>query len=442
MTQEGKTHHFVGIKGSGMSSLARIVQGVGYKVQGSDVETYFFTEEGLKEDNIPYMVFDADNIQEDQTVIVGNAFGEDHPEVARARELGLDVYYYHEFLGQVIQKYLSVGVTGSHGKTSTTGLLAHTLDGLANISYLIGDGSGQGKLNSTHFVVEACEYRRHFLAYHPDYVIITNIDFDHPDYFKSLEDVIDAFQSFANQASKAVIAWGEDPNISAITNQQPIYYYGLKDTNDVYAANIDRNPEGSEFNVIFQGKDIGRFKVPAYGEHNILNALSVIALLHLEGFASEDIARELATFQGVQRRFSVTELKGLTIIDDYAHHPSEITATIDAIKQRFPGKKVVAIFQPHTFSRTRALLNEFGQALALADDVYLVDIFHSAREASGTVTIEDLAAATPGHFVNYVSNDTLDPLMDYQEAVLVFMGAGNIDQIARQFEKEYLASNH
>ena len=431
-----KTYHFIGIKGSGMSALALILHGERYKVQGSDVGKYFFTQQELENHEIPIFTFDADNIHSDYVVIGGNAFGEDHPEIQQAQALNCEFYRYHDFLGQLIEGYISIGITGSHGKTSTTGLLAHVLSHLAPTSYLIGDGTGSGDEEATYFVLEACEYRRHFLAYSPDYAIITNVDFDHPDYFRSIDDVFDAMTTFANQAKKAIIACGEDPLLRQIEASVPIHYYGLTEECDIQATQIERTIEGSSFDVIYYGKNMGHFSIPVYGEHNILNALAVIGVLLEEGFDSVQIQKYLANFPGVKRRFSSRQVNQLTIIDDYAHHPSEIEATIDAAKQRYPDREIVAIFQPHTFSRTTALLSEFAEALKQSDVIYLVDIFTSAREQSGRVRIEDLASLI-GDEVELISQDHLSPLMDYEDAVILFMGAGDIDELSKHFEQSY-----
>lgn len=436
MMNKNNTYHFVGIKGSGMSALALILHGEGYKVQGSDVGKYFFTQQELENQNIPIMEFDEENITEGLTIIAGNAFNDDHPELMKARELGLEILRYHDFLGSLIKNYTSIAVTGSHGKTSTTGLLSHTLKHLAPTSYLIGDGTGFGDETATYFALEACEYRRHFLAYSPDYAIVTNVDFDHPDYYRSIEDVFEAIQTFSNQASKAIIACGEDEYLRNLKSEVPVVYYGFNEDLQVHAKDIDRTVEGSIFDVVIDNEVFGRFMIPVFGEHNILNALSVITVLYLEGFKAEDIKKHIASFQGVKRRFSARQIQDLTIIDDYAHHPSEIKATIDAAKQRYPKKEIVAIFQPHTFSRTVALLQEFAESLELADKVYLVDIFNSAREASGEVTIDDLAKLVNKE-VETISSEHLSPLMDYTDAVFLFMGAGDIDELSRQFEKAY-----
>lgn len=433
-------YHFMGIKGAGMSALALLLHGEGYQVQGSDVAKYFFTQQGLEESGITMMEFSADNIQPGLTIIAGNAFNDDHLELVRARELGLEIYRYHDFIGQMVGKYTSIAVTGSHGKTSTTGLLAHTLGQLAPTSYLIGDGTGLGSQAAEYFALEACEYRRHFLAYEPDYSIITNVDFDHPDYYSSIQDVFQAMEAFAQQTRKAIVACGEDRFLRKLQAPVPVYYYGFSRDNDIVAENIQRTSQGSAFNLIFQGDLQGRFQIPTYGEHNILNALAVLGVLLLEGFESQDMARHMASFPGVKRRFSVRDLDGLTLIDDYAHHPSEIKATIDAAQQKYPDRDIVAIFQPHTYSRTLALLQEFAEALSQADKVFLVDIFHSAREEDGDITIEDLARRV-GDDIEIVSQDHLSPLMAFTDQVLIFMGAGDIDRLSQQFEKAYSQSN-
>lgn len=428
------TYHFVGIKGTGMSALALVLHGEGYRVQGSDVPTYFFTQKELDRLEIPIKEFNADNITEGLTIIAGNAFPDDHPEIARANELNLPVIRYHKFLGELISGYTSIAVTGSHGKTSTTGLTSHILSHLAPTSYLIGDGTGSGDEDATYFALEACEYRRHFLAYHPDYAIITNVDFDHPDYYHNIDEVFEAIQTFANQAKKGIIACGEDDYLPELAAQVPIYYYGFSETFDVYASNIERTTNGSSFDVYIQGGFFGRFESPVFGKHNILNVLAVITVLNLEGFSAEAIAEHLKTYGGVKRRFAAREVGELTLIDDYAHHPSEIKATIDAAKQKYPERDIIAVFQPHTFSRTIALLNDFANALSIADDVYLVDIFHSAREVDGNISIEDLANLVTGG-AEIISKDHLSPLLQYKDAVILFMGAGDIDKLSQQFEK-------
>ncbi len=215
--------------------------------------------------------------------------------------MGLTVYRYHEFLGKMIQGKTSIGVSGAHGKTSTTGLLAHVLSGIAPTDYLIGDGSGKGVPNARFFVYEADEYRRHFLATKPDYAIMTNIDFDHPDYYESIDDVQDAFQTFANQTKKGIFAWGDDKRLRQLKASVPIYYYGLNDTDDFQAVDVKRTTSGSSFHVLYKGKDLGDFSVPLFGEHNIFNSLAVIAVAYFEEVDLNEIKKRIDDFPGCQK---------------------------------------------------------------------------------------------------------------------------------------------
>lgn len=433
MNNKDTLYHFVGIKGSGMSSLALVLHEKGYNVQGSDVETYFFTQRDLEKAGVTILPFNQDNIKPGMTVIAGNAFPDTHEEIARAKELGLEVIRYHDFIGQFIQPYTSVAVTGSHGKTSTTGLLSHVLSGIAPTSYLIGDGTGHGVPDAKFFSFEACEYQRHFLAYAPDYAIMTNIDFDHPDYFKSIEDVFEAFQTLASQVKKGIFAYGDDKYLRKLTANVPIYYYGLSDTDDIQAKNITRTTKGSAFDVYHDKTFIGRFTVPSFGKHNILNALAVIAVAYFEKLDMDKVKEEMLTFSGVKRRFTEKNVADMVLVDDYAHHPAEIKATIDAARQKYPDKELIAVFQPHTFTRTIALMDDFAEALDRADHVYLCDIFSSARETTGDVKIEDLGAKIQkGGQV--LKEDNMSPLLDYHNAVVLFMGAGDVQKFERAYE--------
>ncbi|MCB2828798.1 UDP-N-acetylmuramate--L-alanine ligase [Streptococcus dysgalactiae] len=431
-----KTYHFIGIKGSGMSALALMLHQMGHKVQGSDVEKYYFTQRGLEQAGITILPFSGDNITKDMELIAGNAFREDNNnEVAYAIHHEIPFKRYHEFLGDFMKQFISFGVAGAHGKTSTTGLLSHVLKNITDTSYLIGDGTGRGSANAQYFVFESDEYERHFMPYHPEYSIITNIDFDHPDYFTGIDDVRSAFNDYAKQVKKALFVYGEDQELKKITANAPIYYYGFEEENDFVASDVIRTTHGSDFTVKHDGQIIGRFHVPAYGRHNILNATAVIANLFVAGIDMELVAEHLKTFSGVKRRFTEKLINETIIIDDFAHHPTEIVATIDAARQKYPNKEIVAIFQPHTFTRTIALLDDFALALNEADSVYLAQIYGSAREVDkGEVKVEDLAAKLTKP-AKVVTVDNVSPLLDHDNAVYVFMGAGDIQLYERSFEE-------
>lgn len=428
------TYFFVGIKGTGMSSLALILHDKGCKVMGSDIDKYTFTQRGLEQAGIKILPFNDDNIKPGMIIVAGNAFNDDQEEIAKAKEMGLKVMRYPEVVEMIIEETTSIGVAGAHGKTSTTGLLAHVMSGVSPTSYLVGDGSGKGTPDARFFVFEADEYRRHFVAYHPDYTIMTNIDFDHPDYFTGIDDVCDAFETLARQTKKGIFAWGEDKNLRKLNANVPIYYYGTEDNDDFVAKNIKRTTTGSSFDVYFHDQFLGSFETHLFGEHNVLNTLAVIAVSYFEKIDLGKVKQELLTFKGVKRRFTEKTVADMVIIDDYAHHPHEIRATLDAARQQYPNKKLIAVFQPHTFTRTIALMDDFAKSLNIADQVYLTDIFGSIRENSGNVSSADLGKKiTKGGEV--LKLDNMSPLLDYHDAVVIFMGAGDIQKYERVYEQ-------
>ncbi|PLS14873.1 UDP-N-acetylmuramate--L-alanine ligase [Bacillus sp. M6-12] len=426
-------YHFVGIKGSGMSALAQVLHDMNYQVQGSDYEKRFFTQIALEKSGIKILPFTKDNIQPGMTVIAGNAFPDTHEEIVRAMELGLPIIRYPHFLGDFMKNFISVAITGAHGKTSTTGLMAHVMRGAKPTSFLIGDGTGKGEKGAEYFVFEACEYRRHFLSYYPDYAIMTNIDFDHPDYFANIDDVFEAFQKMALQVNKGIIACGDDEQLQRIQAKVPVIFYGFAEENDFQARNLSTSEKGTTFEVYVRNTFFDTFTIPAFGSHNVLNALAVIALCKYEGVEAEIVKKQLMTFTGVKRRFTEKQVGSQMIIDDYAHHPTEIKATIDSARQKYPDREIVAVFQPHTFTRTQTFLAEFAESLNLADKVYLCEIFGSAREHQGKLSIEDLQGKIPG--AELLSEENTTSLQKHENSVLLFMGAGDIQKFQEAYEK-------
>jgi UDP-N-acetylmuramate--alanine ligase len=430
--------HLIGIKGSGMSALAQVLHDMGHDVQGSDVETRFFTQTPLEDRGISLLPFRSENIRDGLTVIASNAFRDDHPEVLACQLEEIPVNRYHRFLGDFIQQFTSIAVTGAHGKTSTTGLLSHVFKGIRPTSYLIGDGTGEGAPRSSHFIFEACEYRRHFLAYHPDYAIITNIDYDHPDYYQSLEDVTDAFQSMARQVRKAIVACGDDPQVRTLQAEVPILYYGFGESNTLRAESVHTTEKGIEFDAYYRDRHLGRFHVPVFGNHNVLNALAVVGICLLEDIHMDSVRERIGTFGGVKRRFSEKWVNGNVLIDDYAHHPTEIRATIQAVRAKYPEKRVVSVFQPHTYSRLETFIDDFADSLAQADDIYLTQIFGSARERESGISIQNLMDRIPAS--RLISEESIAELKQYSDAVLLFMGAGDIQKYEASLENSYNAA--
>ncbi|ETI70434.1 UDP-N-acetylmuramate--L-alanine ligase [Neobacillus vireti] len=429
-------YHFVGIKGSGMSALAQVLHDMKFEVQGSDYEKHFFTQDALEQSGITILPFQKENIKPGLTLIAGNAFPDTHEEIQEAMKLGLPIVRYHRFLGDFMQNFTSVAITGAHGKTSTTGLLSHVIEGAKPTSYLIGDGTGKGQEGAEYFVFEACEYRRHFLSYFPDYAIMTNIDFDHPDYFANIEDVFSAFQEMAIQVKKGIFAYGDDEQLQKIQAKVPVLFYGFGEENDYQAKNLVKTTNGTSFDVFIRNTFFDTFSIPAFGDHSVLNALAVIGLCHYEEINVDVVKELLTTFQGVKRRFTEKRIGTQILIDDYAHHPTEIKATIQAAKQKYPDQKIVAVFQPHTFTRTQAFLEDFAESLRLADKTYLCEIFGSARENHGKLSIKDLQDKIAESEI--ITEEHTSVLNEHSNSVIIFMGAGDIQKFQESYEKQMI----
>lgn len=428
-------YHFIGIKGSGMSSLAQIAYDMGHEVQGSDEETYFFTQEKLEQRNIPMYGYNVENIKEGFEVILGNAFDETHIEYRAAKDLGLKIYTYAQFLGKLLDEIPSIAVTGAHGKTTTSTMVSNIFKHNFVTSYLIGDGTGHGEKNSDYIVAEACEYYRHFLAYHPNYAIVTNIDFDHPDYFNDEHDMFDAFQSFVNQVKDTVVICGDDHLASQLKpSTAKVVTYGFNEGNDYQIKNVKTTSENSEFDVYKNSELLGTFTMAVFGLHDISNATSAIALADICGLSTDEIQQSLGSYHHAERRFTEYKVGTNIVVDDYAHHPSEIKATIDSARRKYSDKQIIAIFQPHTYTRTAKFLNEFAESLLTADKVFLCPIFASVREKEKIVGIEDLQKVTPGSEIIY-GEENFDKL-NFNNSVILFMGAGNINKLCNKFVEQ------
>lgn len=421
-------YHFIGIKGSGMASLAEILVDLGHHVTGSDIDKYIFTQQSLEAKHIQITNFHKKNIKEHSIVIIGNAFNDSNEEVKQAKEMvNVTCYYYHEFLGKLLQDYISISVAGTHGKTTTTGLLAHVMGLSDPTGYLIGDGTGKMPKNSKYFVVESCEYQRHFMAYKPDYAIITNIELDHVDYFHDIKDYVQAFEDFANQVKKGIVLFGDDEHIKKLSLRTRCIYYGLEDHNDVQAVNIHQNEQGMSFDVLYKGDVFGHFCLPFVGMPLLWNSLAVIAIGIMEGLSYQLLQDGLSTFVGVKRRFHIEEHHQNIYIDDYAHHPTAIRLMIEAARVKYPDRKVFAIFKPDRYSRIYHFMQAFADALMEADKVILCHFPENAAKEEGIdITIEDLAKLCPGALVVKEDEESAKMVAALGTGVYLFMSSKDI----------------
>lgn len=416
-----------------MASLACIMKDLGEEVQGSDLSKHFFTEDPLVARNIPIFNFDPSNIKDNMLVIIGNAFHDDFPEVAAAlNNPTVTCFHYHQYVGELMKKYQSFSVAGSHGKTTTSTLLSAMFNYDSPCGYLIGDGTGKVPLDAKRFVVESCEFRRHFLSYYPDYAIITNVEIDHVDYFKSVEDYHSAYEEFAKNVKNKIVMFGDDVDVRNLKiASEKAFFYGFNDNNDIYAYNVIQNVADVEFDVMAKGEKFGHYHLPIVGDHMIADALACIAIGYLCDLPSSSIQAGLANFKGAKRRYVIEEAGPNVFIDDYAHHPTEVNVTIKATRVRYPNHKIVAIFKPHRASRLVTFVNEFTEALMLADYSGVCEFTSIDDFDDGTKTsVSYLTDRVPNCKIFTETDSDADYLASLAPAVYLFMSSKDIYDFA------------
>lgn len=445
--------HIVGIGGAGMSAIARVLLGRGFRVSGSDRQSNAQTATLMAEGVTVYAGHEAAHIDGADVVVVSSAVPASNVEWAAAVEQGLPVLKRADLLGILMQGTTGIAVAGSHGKTTTTGMIAHVLlecglDPTVILGGTLAELGGNGRFGrGDHFVVEADEYDYMFLGLRPAIAVITNIEHDHPDLFPTAEAYRAAFHRFIDLLSpsaRLILCADDSGALELLAEMQPLRVslttYGLNDDTpapNARALDVRSNQMGgSDFVVEMNGQTVGLARIRVPGLHNVRNALAALVVaLELEiDFAQA--CRALAGFGGVQRRFQIVgEASGITIIDDYAHHPTEIRATLAAARQRFPGRRLWAVWQPHTFSRTRLMLDEFAASFAQADRVIALDIYGS-REANDpsintAAVVERMGHAGAIHIpdrrtaVEYL-RERLRP-----DDVVLTLGAGDGDAVGR-----------
>ena len=430
-------YHFIGIKGTGMSALALMLNDLGKEVQGSDQDNHYFTEDELVERGIKILPFSSDNIKDNMTIIIGNAFLEDFPEVIAARNnKTCKCYRYHEYLGELIKDYKSVAIAGSHGKTTTTTMAKTVISKFKECAYLIGDGQGYLDKNSEYICIEADEFRRHFSKYYPNYALINNIEIDHVDYFKDEDDYFNAYQEFAYNVKDAVFYNGDDIWCQKLKFNCPSFSFGFNQNNDFHIENLKEDENGTSFDLIFKGNKISHYDLPFVGDHLILDALGVISLASMLGFDNKGINDALNEYHGPKRRYVIEKYNDSILIDDYAHHPTEVKVTLQATRKRYPNRNIVAIFKPHRASRVQYFVNEFADALKIADEIYLLDFTSIDDKQDGTdIDINYLAKEINNSNVLSEDENGAKLLSKHKGSVYVFMSSKDIYNIANDLKK-------
>lgn len=446
-----KKAYFIGIKGSGMAALAEIYLSLGFEVVGSDVKEKFFTDEVLAKLKIKYTEgFSKENIQKEypfDQVIYSTAYNfQNNSELALAKERSWPIISYPEALGVLSQQFLTLAICGTHGKTTTSAMLSLTLKDCGNDpSAIIGSkinqiGSnaliGKGKF----LVLEADEYQNKLAFYHPWGVILTSADFDHPDFFVDFNEYKNVFKKFIKRIPPHgfLVAWSGSQAVAEIAQSAncKIIFYGdsekqLEEIRREFLAVGKKNIE-----TCLWPEEID-LQVP--GRHNRINACAVLAVSEHLKLNRDKVLFSLKNYQGTARRFEkMGEYKKAEIIDDYAHHPEEIKATLKATREKYPFKKIICVFHPHTFTRTKALLGDFSQSFSEADEVIILDIYGSAREKQGGIHSKDLVSEISRYHqkVKYLPDiETAFRELKNQigsKDVLLLLGAGNVNELGEK----------
>ncbi|SDB24774.1 UDP-N-acetylmuramate--L-alanine ligase [Eubacterium oxidoreducens] len=440
--------YFMGIGGISMSGLAQVLVRRGFTVMGSDVKESPLTKQLEEQGCTIHYGQRADNITADIDIVVYTAaIHADNPELVAAKEANIPLLSRAELLGQILDHFAnSVAVAGTHGKTTTTSMIAQILidagsDPTISVGGILDVIGGNIKVgHSDIFVTEACEYTNSFLNLNPKFSIILNIEEDHLDFFKDLADIRHSFQKFIAQTADDGIVFLngsiEDPNTLTADTKAQVVTYGIDSTNDYHATDITYDELGhATFTLVAHGQSLGTISLSVPGSHNIENALAAAALSLSLGLSFQEIAAGLKHFTGTKRRF---ELKGrlgkITIVDDYAHHPTEITATLNAAA-KCKVARIVCVFQPHTYTRTKSFLDDFAKALSKADLVILPPIYAARETDTLGISSKDLrdrieALGTPAYYFSSfdeIENFLLKNCMNSD--LLITMGAGDVVKI-------------
>lgn len=456
MFDKGRKIHLIGIKGVGMTALAQILVSRGCRVTGSDGPVKFFTDEVLKRSGIVFVEqFSSNNIPNDVDVIVSSAaYIRDgvglNDEATAALTKGVPVLTYPEAIGELAKNYKVIAVAGSHGKSTTTALLGWIMDKVGmSPTVMVGTKVNGWEANaitgtSEYLIVEADEYREAFLNYTPHGAIITSIDWDHPDYFKTRESYVQAFEKFTDAIEQSgwLVGCGDDSEVLKLIERArargvQALTYGFETSNNLVLTDQGVSQQTQMFHVLFNGKAVGDVSIMFPGKQYVLNSGAAILAAHMAGAGTNEIIPMIASFKGTERRLQIlkyaTGHEPAIIIDDYAHHPTAIAITLEGIKRQYPDKKIIAVFQPHMFSRTEALLKEFAKSFSSADEVAIMEIYPSAREIEGPVKGRDLARETKVFHKSVVYLPDMQSGKQFvkqhlgEDCIIVLMGAGDIN---------------
>ena len=451
----GKTYHFIGAGGIGTSGLAKLLMRRGATISGSDMCESSITDElrrlsadihiGHRPENLPHAV---------DAVVISAAVTAGNPELARAGELGCPILKYAEMLGRLFDTFSGIAVCGTHGKSTTSAWITHLLtEAGLKPNFIIGAdvpqlGGSSGVGNGRLFVAEACEYDRSFLNLHPTIGVILNIEQDHLDYYRDEDEIVDAFSDFAAgvKPGGVLIVNGSDKNVARVLRRlksdQRVVTVGLEPHCDYTAANLELTDGFYTFDLIHGGTVVGRVSITLPGRHNVYNSVVVAAAAIEAGVPESTVLERLGSFTGIDRRLMFkAKVDDITILDDYAHHPTEIRASLEAVRQRYAPKRLWCIFQPHQYSRTRFLLDDFAESFKLADIIIVPEIYfvRDTAESKSTVNAETLVEHIRQRQCEAMFIKDFAGILDYLKThihdgdLVMTMGAGTIWKVSDDY---------
>jgi len=449
--QNAKVVHIVGIGGTGVSGLARLLQSEGKTVRGSDMKRNAITEQLERAGISVFCPHGEENISTDTDLVIYSlAIPVDNPELHKAEKLRIPAVTYPQALGFLMHEKRGIAIAGTHGKTTTSALVVHILrqSGIAPGFVIGGEIIGLGNSgagNGPFLVAEACEYRRSFLNLEPEIAVITTIEEDHLDFYKDITEITGAFKEFASHVKGTVIGSAHDDRIAQIfsTLGKPTLTFGLGN-GELSASQIQYQDKGNSFVCNFEGRHLGEISSPLCGYHNILNCLASIAVALILKIPWESISAAVKNFPGVGRRCEIIgEYSGIMIVDDYGHHPTEIVATLRGLRQKFPGRRIVAVFQPHQYSRTRFLLRDFAASFQFADEVIVPDIYfvRDSEAEKKLINSEILVREIRGNGTNARYIKTFEEIVSYLEEnskngdLVLTIGAGPVNEVAMKLKE-------
>ena len=443
--------HLIGIGGTGLSAIARVLLESGYRVSGSDLEYSPLAGDVEAAGADVFVGHRADQVDGADLVIRSSAVPDENVEVRAAREAGIPVMKRADFLGQLMEGRRGVAVAGSHGKTTTSAMAAWTLTALdQDPGFIVGGvvtnlGTNAHAGDGPAFVIEADEYDYMFLGLQPEIAVVTNVEHDHPDMFPTVMAFRQAFREFVAllPPEGTLLVCGDDPAAAELASHAPegcaALRYGLSDPAFDYFADelSSNNCGGFSAKVYRQGQRVAVLDLQVPGEHNVKNALATLAVVDRLGLSVQDAAEALGAFQGAGRRFEVLgEAEGIIVVDDYGHHPTEIRATLRAARQRYPNRRVWAVWQPHTYTRTKTLFDEFVHAFEDADNVVVTEVYRSREPVDPAFSSLEVVKAMENqqtHFKASLSEATAF-LLEYLQAgdVVIVFSAGDATEISAQ----------